>query len=229
MKQHYLLPVLLLFVCFSAYAQKQKEERPAAVQGFVIGTNMVSLLEPDGGISLSGEYRFASGWSVQTELTAIFIDNKDHFDLRGRYTPLAEGFRIRPEVRYYLPGKGHKYRLFFGQEIVYKHVAFNEEWITRIQNDPTGYEGYERIATYRKSKDIFGSAGKFGFQVYFDKKSRYMFELFVGLGLKYTKVKFSDQKPPEGSYLEYYHYSWDEVRTGRNINVPMGLKLGYRF
>jgi len=229
MKKLYILPILFLLSGMAVYAQQEKEAHPSSVHGLIIGTNVVSLLEPDGGISLSLEHRFASGWSVLVEGTAIFIDNKDHFDLRGRYTPLAEGLRIRPEVRYYTPGKGRSYRLFFGQEFMYKQVAYNEEWITRISDSPTGYEGYEKIATYRKSKDIFGSAGKFGFQVYFDRHKKYMFELFVGVGLKYTNVKFTVQEPPAGSYLESYHYSWDEVRTGLNINVPMGLKLGYRF
>lgn len=203
----------------------------SVLQGWRISTNLVSLVAPDGGISLAGEYRFDNHWSVLTEATWIFIDSKNAFDIRGRYTPKAKGYAIRPEVRYYLTGKRSRYRMFFAQEISYKKVNFLEERIQQIGLDQWGHYDYEQITPYEKTKQVYSTASKFGAQFLIGPEHRILLEGFIGLGVKYKDYAYTHQ-PPATSYLEDKDYSFDEAKNQRyawTAAVPMAIKIGYRF
>ncbi|PWV49739.1 DUF3575 domain-containing protein [Chitinophaga sp. S165] len=230
MKQLYTILILCLLVVVSLKGQ-QRGTPDSLLTGVRISTNLLTLREPDGGISLALENRYTKEWSVLVEGTWIFIDEKSDFGLRGQYTPKAKGFRIRPEIRYYMPGRGHKYKLFFAQEISYKRVSYLEEWIHREGENPNnGTFNYEKITPYDKVKTIIGTSGKMGLQFYFDPRHKFIMELYVGLGIKHRKIKFKDEVPIYGSYLEDNDgYFFDTLESGWNINIPMGLKVGYRF
>lgn len=229
MKHLYAILILCLLITTSAKAQRNTPD--SLLTGLRISTNLVTLREPDGGVSLALEYRYKKNWSVLAEGTWIFIDEKADYNLRGRYSPMAKGFRIRPEIRYYLPGRAHTYKLFFAQEISYKRVNYLEEWIEPVRSDPTSWKpDYEKITAYEKVKNIYGTSGKMGCQLFFDKPHKFMIELYIGLGLKYRDVDFKNKIPSADSYLEDNNsYTADEPRTGWDINVPMGIKVGYRF
>ncbi|PSL30749.1 DUF3575 domain-containing protein [Chitinophaga ginsengisoli] len=228
MKQLSIVLILCLLTTISSKAQRNTPDE--LLTGLRISTNLVTLKEPDGGVSLALEYRYKKNWSVVMEGTWIFIDEKADYNIRGRYTPMAKGFRIRPEIRYYVPGRGQGYKLFFAQEISYKRVSYREEWIKSVMSDPNSGPDYEQISAYEKVKNIYGTAGKVGCQLFFDRSHKFMIEFYIGLGLKYRDVAFKDEVPPAGSYLEdNSSYLADVPKTGWNINVPMGIKVGYRF
>lgn len=229
MKHLYTVLILCLLIATSSKAQRNTPD--SLLTGLRISTNLVTLREPDGGVSLALEYRYKKNWSVLVEGTWIFIDEKSDYSLRGQYTPMAKGFRIRPEIRYYLPGRGRTYKLFFAQEISYKRVSYLEEWIQPVKANPNSTEiDYEKISTYEKVKNNYGTSGKMGCQLFFDAGHKFMVEFYIGLGLKYRDVAFKDKAPSFDSYLENNRsYLVDAPKTGWDINVPMGIKLGYRF
>jgi hypothetical protein len=231
MKQLYTILILCLLVTVSSKGQRRGNAPDSLLTGLRISTNILTLREPDGGISLALENRYTKEWSVLVEGTWIFIDEKGDYNLRGQYTPKAKGFRIRPEIRYYMPGRGHKYKLFFAQEISYKRVSYLEEWIHPVGGNAYGENfNYEKIVSYDKVKTIIGTSGKMGLQFFFDPRHKYMMELYVGLGIKYRKVKFKDEIPPYISYIEDNDsYLMSAPESGWNINIPMGIKVGYRF
>lgn len=229
MKQLYTVFILCLLIYTPSTAQRNTPD--SLLTGLRISTNLVTLREPDGGISVALENRYKKNWSVLVEGTWIFIDEKGDYNLRGRYTPKAKGFRIRPEIRYYMPGKAHTYKLFFAQEISYKRVSYLEEWIQQMGVNPNnGTFDYEKISAYEKVKNIYGTSGKMGCQFFFDARHKYMMEFYIGLGIKYRDVAFKDKVPSADSYLENNSsYLVDEPKTGWDINIPMGIKIGYRF
>ncbi|SDG06513.1 DUF3575 domain-containing protein [Chitinophaga filiformis] len=229
MKQLSTILILCLLITISSEAQRNTPE--SMLTGLRISTNLVTLKEPDGGVSLALEYRYKKNWSVLMEGTWIFIDEKADYNIRGRYTPMAKGFRIRPEIRYYVPGRGQVYKLFFAQEISYKRVSYLEEWIQPVKSNPSGWDvDYEQISAYEKVKNIYGTAGKVGCQLFFDRSHKFMIEFYIGLGLKYRDVAFKNKVPSADSYLEdNSSYLADVPKTGWDINVPMGIKVGYRF
>lgn len=231
MKQLYTILISCLLIAVSSKGQRREGTPDSLLTGLRISTNLLTLREPDGGISLALENRYTKEWSVLVEGTWIFIDEKGDYNLRGQYSPKAKGFRIRPEIRYYMPGRGHKYKLFFAQEISYKRVSYLEEWIHRVGENSTGdYFNYEKITPYDKVKTIIGTSGKMGLQFYFDPRHKYIMELYIGLGIKYRKVKFKDEVPTYGSYMEdNSSYFLNAPESGWNINIPMGIKVGYRF
>jgi hypothetical protein len=202
------------------------------ITGWRISTNLITLLSPDGGLSLAAEYRPTASWGIVLEGGWIFIDEKKVYDMRGEFTPKAAGFYVRPEIRYYLPGKYKKYRWFFGHEFSYKKVNFLEERIVRVGVDPDGdYFDYEQLSAYEKAKELYGTSGKVGLQFFADKKHHILFEVYIGLGVKYRVFSYK-QQPPAGSYLEDRNYSFDNLPDKNHlwdISMPIGMKIGYRF
>ncbi|SFO60837.1 Protein of unknown function [Chitinophaga sp. YR627] len=216
-------------------AKAEKKARPlpdSILTGWRVSSNLLTLHHPDGGISAAVEYRFRPSWGVLLEGGWIFIDEKKLYNMRGKFTPKAKGYYVRPEIRYYMPGRHGKYRLFFSQDFFYRKVSFYEERIERINADPTGgMYNYEKLSTYGKTKETFGTDTKFGFQTYFGNDHRVMFEVYVGLGVKYRKFTY-DRPVPVNSYVEDRNYNFDDAPDRNNIwdgAFPVGLKLGYRF
>jgi len=230
MKQLYLLSVLFLFVSFSVYAQQGK--KMPSVSGFSLSTNILTPLEPDGGISFVMEQRYANGWSILAETTAILFDNRNEYGVDGSDIPMTKGFRLRPEVRYYIPGHSYRYRLFFAQELLIKRVVYNESW-HEYREDPTDpYNSYDMgPVAYKRRKTILGTSGKVGFQVFFDKENKYLFEMHVGLGIKHTNVKFADKgrTPGEGAYVPSKILSFPTPSDGWHASMPLGVKFGVRI
>ncbi|TWW01538.1 DUF3575 domain-containing protein [Chitinophaga pinensis] len=216
-------------------ARAEKKARPlpdSMLTGWRVSSNLLTLHHPDGGISAAVEYRFRRNWSVLLEGGWIFIDEKKLYDMRGQFTPKAKGYYVRPEIRYYLSGKRGKYRIFFSQDFFYRKVSFYEERIVKMNVNPNdGDYDYEQLSTFGKTKEMFGTDSKFGFQTYMGNTQRIMFEVYVGLGVKYRKFTY-DRPVPADSYLEDRKYNFDYVPDKNNVwdgAFPVGLKLGYRF
>ncbi|ACU63849.1 DUF3575 domain-containing protein [Chitinophaga pinensis] len=216
-------------------ARDEKKARPlpdSILTGWRVSSNLLTLHHPDGGISAAIEYRFRPDWGVLVEGGWIFIDEKKLYDMRGQFTPKAKGYYVRPEIRYYLSGKHGKHRLFFSQDFFYRKVSFYEERIVKMNVDPRdGSADYEQLSTYGKTKEMFGTDSKVGFQTFFGNNHRIVFEAYVGLGLKYRKFTY-DRPVPPNSYLEDRNYNFDDAPDRNNIwdgAFPVGLKIGYRF
>lgn len=223
MRPIYFFIALLLSVNSVSYAQHRMAKADKLPReglfpmkpAFIISTNTFTLTEPDGGPSLALEYRFNLHWSVLVEGTAILYDLSEN-ETAGP----NKGFRIRPEVRYYFAGKHKTFRGFFGIETSYKQVDFHEY----ATMDHENY--YERI-TYPRRKKMAGAAFKAGFQTYFDKNRRIMFELYGGAGLKYRPA--DEGGVPENVYVSRFKDAWEFGRNGLWPNIPMGVKIGYRL
>lgn len=222
------LYIFFLFIVTAFPARAQRYDLPdSLLAGLNISTNLVSLYEPDAGPAIALEYRATRAWSVLLEGAWICYDLKSEYGLRGEYTPMAKGFRLRPEVRYYLPGKRNTYVFFFSHELMYKRVNFLEERI--VQKETGGGYYYEQLKAYEKTKQLFGTSGKFGFQRYVDRHHRLFIELYVGIGLKYRTSSYKEE-PPAGSYLEKNDkYFFENLHDGWLLYTPFGLKVGYHF
>lgn len=228
--KHFYSLFLILALPLTVISQRRGDTPGSMITGWRISTNIMSLYEPDAGPALAVEYRPDKSWSVLLEGAWICYDLKDVYDLRGEYTPMAKGLRLRPEVRYYLPGKKRKsYVFFFSQELMYKRVNFLEERIVPKGGNTSGNFDYEQLTAYKKTKQLFGTAGKFGFQRFVDRPHHVFIELYFGIGLKYRTSSYKEQ-PPASSYLEDNDkYSWEVRNDGWLLYTPLGFKVGYRF
>lgn len=209
----------LLHAQASAYLQEGKfPMRP----GTLISTNLVSLMEPDGGFSLALERRLSLRWAMVVEGTLIT------YSTGSMPTPFA-AFRIRPEVRRYFKGRVGKYKGFIGLELLYKQVSNDEEMLPVHPGIP----GQEQPAPvrYTRERRSAGAAMKVGMQLYFDRQKRVLFEMYAGLGLKYRWVDDGGvvtggvQQIRRGDFFAYN----DDFRSGIRPNVPMGVKVGLRL
>ncbi|MET6997231.1 DUF3575 domain-containing protein [Chitinophaga defluvii] len=223
MKPIYFCIILLLSVSSWTYAQlRVAKADKLPIEGvypmepaFIISTNVFSLTEPDGGPSLALEYRFNLHWSILVEGTAILYDLTEN-EAGGS----NKGYRIRPEARYYFAGKHKTFRGFFGVEASYKQVDF-QEYVT------LDHENYYERTAYSRRKKMGGGAFKIGFQTFFDKNRRIIFELYGGAGFKY---RHTDKKGmPENVYVPRFKNPWRLDEDGLMPNIPMGVKIGYRL
>lgn len=214
------------------HERAKRPERPhreylPAPLGFNIGTNLVALMESDGGPGVSAEYRFAQKWSVELELKSILYDASGTF-------PGDKGYRIRPELRYFFPGrKGHVYHWFTGIQLGYKKAVLDQEWYSTHQG--LDLDTYQQIDVYRCKKENWEGAVKLGAQYYFGSSQHFMFEWSVGMGIKHRTFTYLDPLPENavsakdlrGESFSNTNYLEPDVKW--QVHVPVMIKFGYRF
>ncbi|ASZ11752.1 hypothetical protein KTO58_16170 [Chitinophaga pendula] len=224
MRYFYPLLFLLFVPCLlqaqaSAYLQDGKFPMRA---GTLISTNLVSLMEPDGGFSIAVERRMSLRWAMVVEGTLIT------YSTGSMPTPFA-AFRIRPEVRHYFKGRVGKYKGFVGLELLYKQVSNDEEALSAHPGLP-GQELPVPVR-YTRERRSAGAAMKVGMQLYFDRQKRVLFEMYAGLGLKYRWLDDGGvvigglQQVKRGDFFAYNN----DYKSGIRPNVPIGVKVGVRL
>lgn len=215
MKYFYLL---LFTTCCAVAAHAQKP-----LKGVSAFLHIPGFVEPDGGLAMGVEYRFSKHISVSVEGTWIFLNNDLELHKRAEDN---HGFRISPEVKFYIPGRKERYKWFFAVQTMYKEVTSLHDYIVPIyENDEQVYEqliGYE----WRKQAVAFG--GRMGVQTNFGgKKERMFFEASLGMGVKYKWGGFL-QEPPKGSSRRDGK-PWISTDEGWYPDLPFKVRLGYRF
>lgn len=226
MKKLYTLCCLLLAGIPPGFAQ-QKDTRHDAGKvplGLNVGTNFTTLAEVDMGPSLNVGYRFSKLIGLELEGTLYVHDNSETFDKE-------RGYRILPQVQFFLPGRHGAYHYFFGVQTGYKHAVVYEGWIETkpgVDNDT-----YQQLGYYRRAKNSWQLAGRFGGQYTLGPGRRLLLEWAVGMGFKYRTFDYLDPLPPGAHSLVFIqdkengnYYSQNEHLQ---VTVPVTFKVAYRF
>ncbi|WP_343667697.1 DUF3575 domain-containing protein [Chitinophaga sp.] len=211
MKQIYFL--ILLLCCMTTV---KAQSNLTGLRAFV---NVVSFSEPDGGPALGLEYRIKNNLSVALEGQWILY-NLNHYERDNH------GFRITPDIKFFLPGRSKHYKMFFAAQALYKQVNLYQNYIVPHIED--GRQVYEELKPYELQKQMFALGGRFGFQTNFGgENEKFFFEASVGLGLKWRWTHYN-QDPPENSYKEgndWFHVNSNDVLP----DIPFKVRFGYRF
>lgn len=129
----------------------------------------------DGNITVGGEYRFNSSWSVLMDAGAIL------YSQYMRNCDRTTGILLRPGIRKY----GGRYKdYFFDLQFHYKRVMYRvNDWIERdVVNDVSGYE---ELATFRYRKQVFGVQILGGGREFLTRDHRLFLEVTAGFGVHY--------------------------------------------
>lgn len=215
MKYFYLL---LFTTCCALAAHAQKPLK--GVQAFL---TLPAFVEPDGGLAMGVEYRFSKHISVALEGHWIFMNSK--IDLEKRFEG-NHGYRITPEVKFFIPGRKERYKWYFAVQTLYKEVSSFRDYIVPVYED--GEQVSEQLTAYERKKHAVAFGGRMGVQTNFGgKQERLFFDASLGMGVKYKWGGFL-QEPPAGSRRKGGK-PWIDTDEGWYPDLPFKVRLGYRF
>lgn len=150
------------------------------------------------------------------------------------YNPQREHYRAKLEARRYSKAKPDMTGYYMGYEVFYKQVndQLNKSVGRECESGPCNY--YENL-DYPVTKYVLGTTVKVGYQVRFrdedKKKTNFVFDIYVGLGLRRIMIDHKVDIQNYGSSF-YYGESWFGGFGSRDnaYNIPhasFGLRFGY--
>ncbi|WP_343667698.1 DUF3575 domain-containing protein [Chitinophaga sp.] len=213
----------------------QFSDKPGAPTelGLTVGTNLFSLLEEDAGPSLFAEYRFTKHWEVGLQATWVnytFLVNDDF---------PHHGFRLQPDIKFYILPKHHKIMPFVGIGGVFTQVHY-KAYVTNPDDGLGGGPNFSAGKTANENKRIAGYALLFGFKKYLDgEKHRISLEVYMGIGSKWKS--FPGRSAARTTYIKnqinsmnystdfIFYDKFDYLEPKKYPYVPICVKFGYRF
>lgn len=213
------------FIFFSAghtTAQSKKND-------VYIRTNPLSLIEPlAGGPTFGLEYFLVDHFSLGSDVNIILYNfTKTHYDNLGN----PHGYKIKPELRYYLYKKRSKknLRMFLSLEGLFLST------ITRNYNslpilDNAGNVVYYYLGGYDEVKKVKGIVAKCGLQIPRFIFEKMIFEVYAGVGLRvkrysYKNVPAGASNPGRTNEREWVNLYVD----GTYPSISAGFKLVYKI
>lgn len=233
MSLRHLLPVLTLLGSLTAPAQQIADDpdqsiRRERVPRWVVKLAPLSLFDPDNTIQVGLERRLGSRHALQGEFgygwqgMNLWQNNQS-----SRYSD-REVWRGRAEYRYYLGPPGGPIGQYVAVEGFYKQVNARESGTVGIGCE-TGNCRYYRLFSDPVSKYVWGGHIKFGRQFSLTPNDRLLFDIYVGLGFRRSRV----ERTQLASGVYYYGsagYTLFDAFSPRNyaaVSVAYGFKIGY--
>lgn len=214
------------FIFFSAgrtTAQSKKDD-------VYIRTNLLSLIEPlAGGPTIGLEYFLADHFSLGSDVGIILYDiTKTQNDNLGN----PHGYKIKPELRYYLYKKSSKkkLRMFLSLEGLFLSTT------TRNYNslpilDNTGNVVYNYLGGYDEIKKVKGAVSKCGLQIPRFIFEKMIFEVYAGVGVR--DRRYSYKNLPAGASVPNENLqnrnAFSIYRDGTFPSISAGFKLVYKI
>ncbi len=221
MKKTFALLFLLMFN-MQVFSQNNDTSN-IAIPGFNIKFSPLALIELDQSVwQLAFEYSIAQNTSLQHEVGYItFLPNSsyswDPYDSREQ----ASGFRMKNEIRLYIPAYNNDEATYFAFNVFYKYV--DQKYYDREYK-----ETYTQYFEYHRYKNVIGANLVFGFQAAPISRIPLLIDIYGGLGGRYKKLHTSSSDDYSGDY--YYFDFWDP-REGAYFmpSLTAGIRLGVGF
>jgi Protein of unknown function (DUF3575) len=210
----------------SSFAQEKKiTPLPAH---FKIRISPLALLEPEMQLTLGTEWRFNDRFSIGLDASWIFWNYINNTGERNYAA--TQGYKIRPEFRYYFKPKNDRVNWFAAFEASYKRtVSDRTEEVCVNQGQAFGCSFIQQI-DYKEVVSTPGGAFKIGYQEYFSKSKRVFYELFLGLGVKnINKMKKGYTLPQNASNAFLIREPYGLFVEGFAPHIPAGIKIGMRL
>jgi hypothetical protein len=210
------LVIILLLLCITTFAG-ERDSININDPRFIIKTPVLSYIDFVGGLSyrIGVEIKIHRNISTSLEAGKYFCYDNDH----------RKGEIIRTELKYY--GNDHECTgNYFSVEYLYKNVTFNFVDSFAIPAQPR----YEK--EYKLHKEISCLTFKYGELSSFYK--RFIFEWYVGAGLRFYSSAYNDLSADENRYVLTGEGHGDIIGNairyvGRHLipNLNAGIKIGY--
>lgn len=176
------------------------------------------------GIQLSYERQFSERFSTQLTGARIIDVFPYHFnDITN-----LKGYLIGIEEKYFLKRKKN-YSNYVSVDLTYLSCSLNKAatFTYKPTNDSLSGDHSDTILIKRKTSTL---SFKYGFQYYY---KRLIIDINIGLGIRYRDVTHFEKLYPDAVWWRGIHASTptELFISGQyyTFNIPLGLKIGYRF
>ena len=190
---------------------------------FSLKFNPLALIDPFGGYSfrIGSEFKIYKNYAMSIEL-GKYVNYAENYSIRDN----VQGYIIKPEIKYYLYNNNLTSGNYFSLEYQYKETSFNYSDSIRIAPQPTYSKDYKINKTINVINLKFGQL-----KVY---QKRFLYEWFVGAGIRFCKGYNSLSEIENNSILTGENHGSDIGSGQRNINYVLpnftvGFKIGYSF
>lgn len=219
--------LFILFILFSSsllFAQQVELKRKWAVS---LTGAFVPLPYLNFGLQPGIEYRFSERVSLLTDFT-FRIGNKNSNDsdfLNKKY------FRVKPELRYWIPGKTNRREYYLALQGSYSFRKFDD-------NGSFFYDGLGGDSVYYFERASVNSpVTTISLQVGSDTwhKKRVSVDFFMGFGIRFVNTQYSDvvnpQSLPRIRAKEWYGYTNGLQQAGHSsfFHFNTGIRISYHF
>lgn len=217
------ITAFIFFIAGSIIAQPKKGD-------VNIRTNLLSLIDLyAAGPTIGGEYFLTDHLSVGSDVGIILYDvTKTQNDNLGS----PNGYRIKPEIRYYQYKKSSKknLRMFLSLEGLFLSTnTTNYNSISILDN--TGNVVYNYSGGYNEVKKVKGVVTKCGLQIPRFIFEKMIFEVYAGVGVRIKR--YSYKNVPAGANVpnnrafrrEFFDINFD----GTYPSISAGFKLVYKI
>lgn len=194
-----------------------------------IRTNVLSLIDPfAAGPTIGGEFFLTDHVSIGTDVGIILYDlRRQRNDNLGK----PNGYKIKPEIRYYLYKKNTKkrLRLFISLEGLFLNIS-NTNYNSLPIFDNTGAFVYNYLGGYEEVKKVRGGVTKCGMQIPQFIFKNMIFEVYAGVGIR--DKRFSYKNLPAGASDENRFSRGDflDLNTdGPYPSLSAGFKLVFKI
>jgi hypothetical protein len=223
-KKNIFFVLFLLGVIQYSKAQKYKnKEVDIQKKDFFLRWNATSLLDPlETNFSMGAEYRLRDNVSVSLDAAYVFFSQ-----YYSRFDDLkANGFIIRPAVRYYFDSD---IRGYFEGEFHFKQMNYQfTDWLQKDIAD--GVPSYQELTNFKQRKQVFAFNFKLGYLAKLSSNNRFWLDPYMGIGVKYRK-QFLLNQPPRTSY-NYNNSAFrtqsgkiEEPRKAAMPNLSFGMRV----
>ncbi|MGZ5287410.1 MAG: hypothetical protein ACXWB9_09515 [Flavisolibacter sp.] len=206
---------LLVFISIGSAAQNNK---PSIEYQKAVFLNPLMLIGPD--FTLAGGYEFRVKPSLVVSLEAGYIMGSGHFDNGTNNSKSANGFVVRPSIKYFVNTRKNFY---LQPQLFYKMVNHQmNDWLGKnCVNDVPAYEERQEF-TFRRQAYGFNLMGG----VLLPTRSRLIFDIYFGLGIRHRTVGVVGEP---GSCYEPMGMLSIGDETGTYPNVPIGLRMLFKL
>lgn len=228
---HLLLKASLLAATLSSAGYASGQTGSAYSDSYIIGFTPVNINPFETGFGITGAYRAHSRVGVLLGLDYITL-GADRQEAQS-----ANGLRIYPEVRFYLPTPKANPRpaaeMYLGLAFLFKHVNTRlAEWRS-LQSANGQY--YHQLFEYNAINNAFAPVLKLGFQFMIGSRRNVVFGLDMGLGPSFNSIKFNNGAPPPSDLIrkDYTYFNFSEFsynrKPGTYLESIFGFHIGYHF
>ena len=207
----------LAFLPVTLFAQGAGKTPSAQVPRLMLKTNAVILLNPaKQAFAIGADFRVAPKFSIDASAGAFFNSTEFAYYEGESY----RGLRTRAGFKYYLIRKPN-WALHLGLEAKYQDVHH-----LRYQEVFRQGQEYVEMLLVERNITTYGLNSRIGWLLYFDKKHRFFFEPFTGLGYQVHQVHRN--LPPDAEPIFTRGFINWEYGTGTTTmpDVLAGVHIG---
>jgi hypothetical protein len=217
MKRIFLI-LLLITIAVQQYSFGQKADK------LVLKIAPLSLLDPFGSnIHLGSEFFIKDRLSLETDVAA-YLRVSDRDDDTPRIKDRS-GFKVKPEVRYYLNRPNKEQKTFRGFYIADELFFITDKYrrgdtfVKYNESTQIMYYDYEKIRRFELGNNV-----KIGYQAV--TKIKLTFDFYIGAGLEYYNATY-DYEITDPICCPVMRFFENPIYKGFNGSFTFGIKFGY--